>query len=191
MRNRLILLAVVVAGSLVAAVAAWAGNPHFLSIGSPQLVSGSATSTATSAAKLATAASSTSADPRVFIDNIVVAGVKEGVTTRLTAPYEAVYVCVDPNHVPDPDHQTKLVRTLTTSAEFPAARNGRATGSLLTPPLPSPQEAAAATGFACPAGENLVLDRVVFSGLVLSAVGGETIALDVVLVWTAATGPTG
>ena len=90
-----------------------------------------------------------------------------------------------------PTTRRQLVRTLTTSAEFPAARNGRAEGSLLTPPLPSPEEAAAATGFACPAGEQLVLDRVVFSNLVLSADGGETIALDVVLVWTAANGSTG
>ena len=190
MRKRLILLALVTIAGLTAAAVAWAGFPNILRYKDPVLVDGATSSSALRVA--ATTAGATSfGDPRVFVDGIVVVGVKEGVTSRLTAPYEAIYVCVDPNHVPDPDHQTKLVRTLTTSAEFPAARNGRAEGSLLTPPLPSPEEAAAATGFACPAGEQLVLDRVVFSNLVLSADGGETIALDVVLVWTAASGPTG
>ena len=188
MRKRLTLLTAVVVASLIAAVAAWAGNPHFLRFDDPTIVSGGSAGTT---ARTLAATTTTGGDPRVLIDNIVIAGVKEGVTSRLTAPYEAIYVCVNANHVPDPDHQTTLVRTLTTSAEFPAARNGRAEGSLLTPPLPSPEEAAAATGFACPAGEQLVLDRVVFSNLVLSADGGETIALDVVLVWTAANGSTG
>ena len=176
MRNRLILLAAVVASSLVAAVAAWAGNPHFLRFDPPEIVNGAPAASA----NVATAASSTSADPRVLIENIVVAGVKEGVTSRLTAPYEAVYVCTG-----SVGHQTELIRTLTTEADFPAARNGRATGSLLTPPLPTPAEAAAETGFVCPEGGHLELDRVVFSNMVLSIDGGESIALDVVLVWEA------
>ena len=191
MRKRLTLLTAVVVASLIAAVAAWAGNPHFLRFDDPAIVDAARVGALGTTATTTGGDHDVGGDPRVLIDNIVVAGVKEGVTSRLTAPYEAIYVCVNANHVPDPDHQTKLVRTLTTSAEFPAARNGRAEGSLLTPPLPSPEEAAAATGFACPAGEQLVLDRVVFSNLVLSADGGETIALDVVLVWTAANGPTG
>ena len=175
MRNRFILLAVVAAGSLVAAVAAWAGNPHFLSFDPPEIVNVAPAASA----RVATAASSTGADPRVLIENIVIAGVKEGVTSRLTAPYEAVYACTGSGHA------TELIRTLTTEADFPAAKNGRATGSLLTEPLPTPAEAAAATGFVCPDGGHLELDRVVFSNMVLSIDGGETIALDAVLVWEA------
>jgi hypothetical protein len=184
MRNRFILLAAVVVGSLVAAMAAWAGNPHFLSIGTPQLVSGStatATATATSTAKLAAAASPTG-DPRVFIDNIVVVGVKAGVTTQLTAPFQAVYVCVNGgSNVPTAANKTILAGQLSASATFTADRNGRATGSMLTPALPSSAEAAAATGFACPSGQRLEFDRVVFSGLVLSIVGGESVTLDATL----------
>lgn len=175
MRNRFILLAVVAAGSLVAAVAAWAGNPHFLRFDPPEIVNVAPAASA----RVATAASSTGADPRVLIENIVIAGVKEGVTSRLTAPYEAVYACTGSGHA------TELVRTLTTEADFPAAKNGRATGSLLTGPLPTPAEAAAATGFVCPDGGHLELDRVVFSNMVLSIDGGESIALDAVLVWEA------
>jgi hypothetical protein len=181
MRNRLILLAAVVAAGLVAAVAAWAGNPHFLSIGSAQLVSGS-TATATSAAKLAADASSTGTDPRVFIDNIVVVGVKAGVTVQLTAPFKAVYVCVNGgSNVPSAANKTILAGQISASSEFTADRNGRATGSLLTGSLPTSAEAAAATGFACPSGQRLEFDRVVFSGLVLSIVGGESVTLDATL----------
>ena len=53
-----------------------------------------------------------------------------------------------------------LVGELETSAVFPAAKNGKAQGSLLTGPLPSAAEAAAATGFACPSGQVLEFDRV-------------------------------
>ena len=176
MRKRLTLLTGVVVASLIAAVAAWAGNPHFLRFDPPEIVNVAPAASAMVAAE----ASSTSADPRVLIENIVIAGVKEGVTSRLTAPYEAVYVCAG-----SVDHQTELIRTLTTEADFPAAKNGRATGSLLTDPLPTPAEAAAATGFVCPAGGHLELDRVVFSNMVLSIDGGESIELDVVLVWEA------
>src|SRR5829696_8987377 len=178
MRNRLILLAAVVAAGLVAAMAAWAGNPHFLSIGSAQLVSGS-TATATSAAKLAADASSTGTDPRVFIDNIVVVGVKAGVTVQLTAPFQAVYVCVNGGkNVPSAANKTILAGQISASSQFTADRNGRATGSLLTGSLPTSAEAAAATGFACPSGQRLEFDRVVFSGLVLSIVGGESVTLE-------------
>jgi hypothetical protein len=181
MRNRLILLAAVVAAGLVAAVAAWAGNPHFLSIGSAQLVSGS-TATATSAAKLAADASSTGTDPRVFIDNIVVVGVKAGVTVQLTAPFQAVYVCVNGgSNVPSAANKTILAGQISASSQFTADRNGRATGSLLTGSLPTSAEAAAATGFACPSGQRLEFDRVVFSGLVLSIVGGESVTLEATL----------
>ena len=42
MQKRLTLLAVVVVASLIAAVAAWAGNPHFLRFDDPTLVYGGA-----------------------------------------------------------------------------------------------------------------------------------------------------
>ena len=38
MRKRLTLLTAVVVASLIAAVAAWAGNPHFLRFDDPELV---------------------------------------------------------------------------------------------------------------------------------------------------------
>jgi hypothetical protein len=181
MRKRLTLLAVLVVAGLVAAVAAWAGNPHFLRFDDPTLVYGGASASAS--ARASTAGPSSTGDPRVLVANIVVAGVQEGVTTRLTAPFEAVYVCVNGGgNVPSAANKTTLVGQLTTSANFPAARNGRATGSLLTGPLPSADAAAAATGFACPSGQRLEFDRVVFSGLVLTVDGGETVTLDARLV---------
>jgi len=190
MRKRLTLLALLAVAGLVAAAAAWAGNPHFLRIGEPTLVYPG--TSASASAKASTPGPASTGDPRVFIDNIVVAGVKEGVTTRLTAPFEAVYVCVNTGgNVPNAANKTTLVGQLTTSAEFPAARNGRATGSLLTGPLPSAEAAAAATGFACPSGQRLEFDQVVFSGLVLAVDGGETAALDVRLVSTSVHGLTG
>jgi hypothetical protein len=180
MRKRLTLLTAVVVASLIAAVAAWAGNPHFLRFDDPELVYfGASAATATATA----AASTVTGDPRVLIDNIVVVGVKEGVTTTLTAPFEAVYVCVNGgNNVPNAANKITFVGELSASSEFPAARNGRATGSLLTGPLPSSTEAAAATGFRCPSGQRLEFDRVVFSGLVLAIEGGETLPLDTTLV---------
>jgi len=181
MRKRLTLLTAVVVASLIAAVAAWAGNPHFLRFDDPQLVylgASAATAKATSAAP-----SATNGDPRVLVDNIVVAGVKEGVTTTLTAPFEAVYVCVNGgNNVPSAANKTTFVGQLSASAVFPAARNGRATGSLLTGALPTSADVAAATGFRCPSGQRLEFDRVVFSGLVLAIEGGETLPLDTTLV---------
>ena len=181
MRKRLTLLTAVVVASLIAAVAAWAGNPHFLRFDDPQLVylgASAATAKATAAAPTAT-----SGDPRVLIDNIVVAGVKEGVTTTLTAPFEAVYVCVNGgNNVPSAANKTTFVGELSASADFPAARNGRATGSLLTGALPSSTDVAAASGFSCPSGQRLEFDRVIFAGLVLAIEGGETLPLDTTLV---------
>ena len=100
-------------------------------------------------------------------------------TTRLTAPFEAVYVCVNGgNNVPSAANKITFVGQLSTSGDFPAARNGRATGSLLTGPLPSSAEAAAATGFRCPSGQRLEFDRVIFSGLVLAVDGGESVPID-------------
>ena len=77
---------------------------------------------------------------------------------------------------------------LSATADFPAARNGRATGSLLTGPLPSSADAAAATGFSCPSGQRLEFDRVIFSGLVLTVEGGESVTLDDTLVSTSVHG---
>ena len=117
------------------------------------------------------------------MEEIVVTGVKEGVTTRLTAPFEAVYVCVNGGgQVPSATNKTTFVGNLEASALFPAAKNGKATGSLLTGPLPSSAAAAAATGFTCPSGQSLEFDRVIFSNMVLSVDGGETIQLATVLV---------
>ncbi len=176
MRKRLILLAAVAATALVAAVAAWAGNPHFLRIGAPTLTQAEGVATLSSGGGGTAPAS----DPRVFVPDIVVAGVADGVVTRLNAPFEAVYVCVKASgNVPNPANHAVL--TGSASATFPAARNGKATGSLLTGSLPSAAEAAAATGFACPLFQVLEFDRVVFSGLVLSVDGGESVPLDVVL----------
>ena len=119
----------------------------------------------------------------MLIDNIVVAGVKEGVTVTLTAPFEAIYVCVNGgNNVPSAANKTTFVGELSTSAEFPAARNGRATGSLLTGPVPSAADAAAATGFAVPRGRCSSSTGSIFSGLVLTVEGGEILPLDDTLV---------
>ena len=183
MRRRLVLLMLIAVAGLVAAVAAWAGNPHFLRFQEPRLVDGGSFSGA--AALTAAKAPSTAvlSDPRVLVADIVVVGIKEGVTTRLTAPFEAVYVCVNAGgHVPSAANKTTLVGNLETSAQFPAARNGKATGSLLTGPLPSSAEAAASTGFRCPSGQSLEFDQVIFSGMVLSVDGGETVPLDTTLV---------
>ena len=191
MRKRLTLLTAVVVASLIAAVAAWAGNPHFLRFNDPQLVYGGASAATTTAKATATTAApaATTGDPRVLIDDIVVVGVKEGVTTRLTAPFEAVYVCVNGgNNVPSAANKITFVGQLSTSGDFPAARNGRATGSLLTGPLPSSAEAAAATGFRCPSGQRLEFDRVIFSGLVLAVDGGESVPIGTRLVSTSVHG---
>jgi hypothetical protein len=183
MRKRLTLLTAVVVASLIAAVAAWAGNPHFLRFDDPTIVYGGASAATAKATTAAAAGSTATGDPRVLIDNIVVGGVKEGVTTTLTAPFEAIYVCVNGgDNVPSAANKTTFVGELSATGEFPAARNGRATGSLLTGPLPSSAEAAAATGFSCPSGQRLEFDRVIFSGLVLAIEGGETLPLDTVLV---------
>jgi hypothetical protein len=183
MRKRLTLLMAIAVGSLAVAATAWAGFPHILRFTDPELVDGSS---ATGAASLAAAQASTTSvvsDPRVLVEEIVVAGVKEGVTTRLTAPFEAVYVCVNGSgRVPSAENKVTLVGNLEASALFPAAKNGKATGSLLTGPLPSSAEAAAATGFSCPSGQSLEFDRVIFSNMVLSVDGGETIQLATVLV---------
>ena len=183
MRKRLTLLTAVVVASLIAAVAAWAGAPHFQRFTDPVLVNGGSVSGAASLAASKASAASVVPDPRVFVEEIVVVSVKEGVTTRLTAPFEAVYVCVNGGgRVPSAVNKTTLVGNLESSAVFPAAKNGKATGSLLTGPLPSSAQAAATTGFRCPSGQTLAFDRVIFSNMVLSVDGGETIQLDTVLV---------
>jgi hypothetical protein len=183
MKRRRFVLLVVVAGALTFAVAtAWAGFPNFQRYKDPVLVYGGSTSTTLALAATAQAEASTFSDPRVFVDGIVVVGIKEGVATTLTAPYEAVYVCVNGGgNVPSAANKTTLVGELESSADFPAARNGKAQGSLLTEPLPSAAEAAAATGFACPSGQVLEFDRVIFSGLRLSIEGGEVVSLATTL----------
>ena len=183
-----ILLAVGVLGGLVVATVAWAGFPNLLRFQEPVLVDGFPNLDRQPSTALALEAASEPgtpgfADPRVFVDGIVVVGIKEGVVTRLTAPFEAVYVCVNGGgNVPDADNKTTFVGELEASTTFAAAKNGKATGSLLTPPLPTAADVAASTGFACPSGQTLAFDRVVFSNMVLSVDGGETVQLDTVLV---------
>ncbi len=179
MRKRLTLLTAVVVASLIGAVAAWAGFPNFQRIKEPVLVYSGSTSGGD--LRLAAAAETDATefgDPRVFVDGVVVVGIKEGVTTTLTAPYEATYVCVNGgDNVPSAENKITLVGELVTSADFDAAKNGKATGSLLTEALPSAEEAAALTGFACPSGQVLEFDHVTFSGLVLAIEGGEVAQL--------------
>jgi hypothetical protein len=183
MRKRLTLLMASAVVGLAVAATAWAGFPHILRVTDPVLVDGGSASGAASLAAAKTSTTSVVSDPRVFVEEVVVVGVKEGVTTRLTAPFEAVYVCVNGSgRVPSAANKTTLVGNLETSALFPAAKNGKATGSLLTGPLPSSAAAAAATGFTCPSGQSLEFDRVIFSHMVLSVDGGETIQLGTVLV---------
>lgn len=179
-RRGITLLAVTAAATVVGVTAAWAGFPNILDWGEPTLVDGSSTTLALSASAENTSGGFT--DPRVLIEDVVVVGVKEGVVTTLIAPYEAVYVCVNGgNKVPNAANKTTLVGQLETSAVFEAAKNGKAVGSLLTGPLPTAAEAAAANGFACPNGQVLEFDRVVFSNLVLVAEGGESVQLGVTL----------
>ena len=183
MRRRWIALGAIGAVGLAAAAVAWAGNPHFLDIGEPTIAQGDGPAARSSGG----GGGSPAADPRVLVPDVVVAGVKDGVVTRLNAPFEAVYVCVKSSGaVPNPAN--KAVLPGSASATFPAARNGKATGSLLTGPLPSAADAAAATGFTCPKFQVLEFDRVVFSGLVVSVDGGESVPLDVTLASASAHG---
>jgi hypothetical protein len=187
-RGRVPLLLVLLGALVFAVTAAWAGFPNFQRYKDPVLVYGGPASTASKLSGTA-GTSSSLGDPRVFVDGIVIVGVREGAVTRLTAPYQAVYVCVNGgSNVPSAANKTTLVGSLETSAVFPAARNGKAEGSLLTGPLPSAAAAAAATGFACPVGQVLEFDRVIFSGLVLSIDGGEAVKLTTTLVSESAHG---
>lgn len=180
-RKGLVLLAVTAAAAIVGVGAAWAGFPNILRWGEPTLVDGSNLTLARTASAESTG--SGLVDPRVLIEDVVVVGVKEGIETTLIAPYEAVYVCVNGGgNVPSAANKTTLVGELETSAVFPASKNGKAVGSLLTGPLPSAADAAAENGFACPSGQVLEFDRVVFSGLVIAAQGGESVVLDVTLI---------
>lgn len=182
-RRGLVLLAAAIAAGAVGVVAAWAGFPNILRFDDPELVYESGSDTLPLASASVTDTTSAFGDPRVLVEEIVVVGIKEGVETSLSAQYEAVYVCVNGGgNVPSAANKVALVGVLETSAEFPAAKNGKATGSLLTEALPTAAEAAASTGFECPSGQTLEFDRVVFSGLVLSVDGGETIQLDATFV---------
>jgi hypothetical protein len=179
MHRSLVLLAAAFAAFVVGVTAAWAGFPDMLDFDDPQLVYGDA-----SAARAMTAATNTSefGDPRVLVENVVIKA-REGTVTTLTAPFEAVYVCVNGGgNAPNAANKTTLVGELSTSATFPAAKNGKSTGSLLTGPLPSAAAAAAATEFSCPGGQVLEFDRVIFSGLVLQVLGDEPVVVDATLV---------
>lgn len=183
--RRLIPLIAVALGSLALAVtAAWAGFPDFQSFRQPILVYGaSAPSSAPVTASVATTTATDVSDPRVFVGDIVITGADASVLTRLTAPFEAVYVCVDAaGQVPAPLSRTTLVGELHTAAVFPVNQHGRAKGSLLTGSLPSAAAAAAASHFACPSGQRLEFDHVTFSGLVLAIDGGGHRSLHTTLV---------
>lgn len=187
MRKRgLVLLAVTIAATVVGVVAAWAGFPNILRYKEPTLVNGTSTGALALAAASESAAESTESgltDPRVLVEDIVVVGIKEGVATTLTARYSAVYVCVNGGgNVPDAANKLTLAGVFETGDEFDAVKNGKATGLLLTDPLPSAEDAAALMKFACPSGQTLEFDHVVFSELVLSVDGGETVPLDITLV---------
>lgn len=175
MRNRFILLAVVVASSLVAATAAWAGFPDFQSYDDPVLVYGPQSSSALRTTAAVTAASPFS-DPRVFVGGIVIADVDATVTVTLKASYRASYVCVQGGTPLGAG--TTVVGHVAAKKVFLATQQHIATGSLLTPPLPSPAHVA----FACPSGQTLEFNRAVFSNLVLAAHGGERIELHETLV---------
>jgi hypothetical protein len=182
-RRRIVPLLAVLLGVLAfAATTAWAGFPNFRRFEEPVLVDGGSTPDTASLAATTAETDAGLVDPRVFVGDIVIVGVREGVETSLTAQYEAVYVCVNGgDNVPSAENKTTLVGQLQASATFPAAKNGKAEGSLLTEPLPSAAEAAAASGFACPSGQELEFDRVIFSGLVLSIEGGEVVQLETTL----------
>src|SRR5262245_14063383 len=171
MRRRLFLFMAVAVGALTVAVTAWAGFPNLLRFKEPVLVDGFPNLDSQPSALRAQDTGGFT-DPRVFVEEIVVVGVKEGVITRLHAPFEAVYVCVNGGgQVPNADNKVTFVGDLEASASFPAAKNGKATGSLLTDPLPTAAEVEAATGFGCPSGQVLDFDHVVFSNMVLSVDG--------------------
>jgi hypothetical protein len=175
-RRRLIPLVVVALSSLAFAVtAAWAGFPNILRFEDPVLVYGpQAAGTLSRAAAVDTSASAFS-DPRVFVDEIVIADVDASVKATLTARFSATYVCVRDGTASTA--RTTLAGHIEASAVFPATRKHTARGSLLTQPLPSAAHAGAANGFACPSGQTLEFDRAVFSNLVLAAEGGERIEL--------------
>jgi hypothetical protein len=175
-RRGLALLAVTLIAATVGVVTAWAGFPNILRWGEPTLIDGSS-----SAARTASGGGggTVPADPRVLVEDVTVVAVKEGVRTTLTAKYEAVYVCVKSGGRVGPGKT--VLGPLSTTSMFPAAKNGKAVGSLLTDPLPTAEEAAAMTGFACPLNQRLEFDRAVFSNLVLEAEGGERVDLDITL----------
>ena len=167
-------LLVVLVGALVFATAAWAGFPDFESFDDPVLVYGPQSSSALRTTAAVTVASPFS-DPRVFVGRIVIADVDATVTVTLKASYRASYVCV---HGGTPLGAGTTVVGHVAAREVFQATQHKATGSLLTPPLPSPAHVA----FACPSGQTLEFDRAVFSNLVLAAHGGERIELHKTLV---------
>jgi hypothetical protein len=176
-RRGLVLLAVTAAAATFGVVAAWAGFPNILDFGEPTIVDGSATAART--ASDGGGGGGGLADPRVLIEDVTVVGVKEGVVTTLTARFRAEYVCVKSGGRVAAGKT--VLGPLETSSMFPAAKNGKAVGTLLTGPLPTAEEAAAQTGFTCPLFQRLEFDRAVFSNLVLEAEGGERIELGITL----------
>ena len=170
---------VIALGALVFAVtAAWAGVPNIQRFDDPVLVYGPQGSSALRSTA-AVAAANPLSDPRVFVDEIVIDDVDATVTVTLTASFRARYVCVH-GHTPLTTGTT-LAGHVTGKSVFRAMHGHTATGSVLTPKLPSPARAAAATGFTCSSG-TLKFNQAVFSDLVLAAHGGERIELHGTLV---------
>jgi hypothetical protein len=176
-RRRLVPFLAVVLGSLTVAVtAAWAGFPNIQRFDDPVLVYSPEDTGTLSLMAAADSGGSAFSDPRIFVGGIVITDVDNSVKATLTASYSATYVCVH-GGVPSAANTTTLAGHTEASAVFPATRKHKATGSLLTQPLPSAAHAAATNGFVCPSGQTLEFDRAVFSNLVLAAEGGERIEL--------------
>ena len=152
MRKRLTLLTAVVVASLIAAVAAWAGNPHFQRFNDPVLVYGGSVSGDRVARgfKGVGGLGGPRRSPRLrgrhrgrlgqggryySPDRALRGGLRLRQRRRRRAKR-----C-------EQDHTRREPRA---SAVFPAAKNGKATGSLLTGPLPSSAQAAAAAGIHVP-----------------------------------------
>ena len=165
MRKRLTLLTAVVVASLIAVVAAWAGNPHFLRFNDPVLVYGGASAATAKTPRRRRPSSPATGDPRVLIDNIVVVGVREGVTTRLTAPFEAVYVCVNGgNNVPSAANKTPSSASCRNERRLPGGAERPRDGLVADGAAAEPRRRCRGDRVRCPSGQVLEFDRVIFSG---------------------------
>lgn len=182
-RRGLVLLTAGIAAGIVGVAAAWAGFPNILDFEEPRIVYGSDASASAARTTSSTSPGGDFADPRVLIEDIKVSDIDyDAVVLVISGQFDAEYVCVKRGRVARGTKVTVLVDRLKASAEVAADSDGKAVGSVLTGPLPSPAEAAASTGATCPKGHTLEFDRAVFSELVLSAQGGQKVKLHMTLV---------